>query len=145
MGRFKSCPQSYLVSANMTVNEIHMLCNLRTYMLPEAKANYKQQFGENIWCSSCQLFPASQEHIFSCFVIRDKLKHDVNFNEYSYDDISGSLDKQEKIAKLFIKIREVIMKLKEEGLNPSPSSRKDQSTEDLDSSSGSDILDAAVF
>ena len=130
MGPFKPCPQSYLVSTNMNVKEIHMLSNLRTYMLPEARMNYKQQFGDNIWCSSCQLFPSSQEHLFSCFVIRSELESVVNFEEYSYDDINGNLEKQERIAKLFIKIREVILKQTRDGLHPSPSNWEDLSTED---------------
>ena len=111
-------------------------------MLTEAKMNYKQQFGENIWCSSCKLFPSSQEHLFSCFIMRKKIKSDINFNEISYDDIFGSLNKQEAIAKAFTKVLKVHQELKEKTLPPS--SGEDHSTEDLDSTMGSVILDAAV-
>ena len=128
----------------MTVREIQLLVNLRTHMLSEARTNYKHKFGDNIWCVSCKLFPSSQEHLFNCYVIRNALKKDVNFKEYSYDDIYGSLEKQEKISKLFIKILETIQKLTEENQNSHPSS-KDHSTEDLNSTSESDVLDTAVF
>ena len=64
---FRPCPQKYILSTNMTVREIQLLVNLRTHMLSEAKINYKQKFGENIWCESCKLFPSSQEHLFNCY------------------------------------------------------------------------------
>ena len=111
-------------------------------MLTEAKLNYRQQYGENIWCSSCKLFPSSQEHLFSCYIMRKKLQSEINFNEFSYSDIFGSLKKQEGIAKVFIKVLKIHQELKEETL--SPSSEEDHSTEDLDSTMGSVILDAAV-
>ena len=111
-------------------------------MLPEAKMNYKHQFGDNIWCSTCKLFPSNQEHLFSCFKMRNELKSEINFDTYTYSDIFGTLEKQERIAKLFTDILKVHQQLQERA--NLPTEEEDQSTEDLDSSFESVLLDATV-
>ena len=51
-GIYTSSPQMHLLSSNLNVKQIQTLVNLRTYMLTEAKINFKHQFGDNIWCST---------------------------------------------------------------------------------------------
>ena len=132
LGLFKSKPQRYLLSLNLKIREIQTLVNLRTYMLSDAKLNFKHSFGQNIWCSACKLFPESQEHIFSCFKIRKELSGEVNFNDVKYEDINGSLTKQERIAQVYTKMIQVKQNLSEFNNPSSFQDEEDQSTEDLD-------------
>ena len=132
LGLFNSKPQKYLLSKNLKRQEIQILINLRTYMLSDAKINFKHSFGQNIWCTACKLFPESQEHLFSCVVIRKELKDEINFEEVEYDDINGSLEKQERIAKVFSRIVEIKQNVSHSNNTSSLNDEEDQSTEDLD-------------
>ena len=131
--RFKSAPQKYLLSSNQNTNEIQTLVNMRTFMLSDSKMNFKGSNQNNLWCKIFFLFPETQRHIFECFVLRGELKNEVNFDEFCYEHIDGTLDEQEQFAKVCTKIlmlrRELISKK-----DGTTSEDKDQSTEDLDDS-----------
>ena len=102
-------------------------------MLSDSKVNFKASYKNNLWCSVCYLFPETQQHLFDCFVLRSKLKNEVNFEEFQYDYIDGTTSEQEKFAQLCTKI----LKLRRELLskNQDDSSQSEvQSTEDPDDS-----------
>ena len=61
---YSSSPQKYLLSSKLNISEVHIMTNLRTYMLSDAKMNFRGSQKENIWCSVCYLFPESQRHIY---------------------------------------------------------------------------------
>ena len=66
------------------------------------------------WCKTCYLFIETQEHIYNCFVIREKLNH-VKFENTKFTDKEGSLQQQEKFAKNYtflLKAREEILNIK---------------------------------
>ena len=117
-----------------------MLANLRTYMLEDAKMNYRSSYKDNIWCSLCCVFPSSQKHIFECIVLRKKLKDKIKFDAFSYSDIDDSLEKQERFAKMFcvlIKYRRELIANQEFSLSES------QSTEDISVIFDESLRDAA--
>ena len=90
---FSPKPQEYLLSSKLNVEQIQTLTNLRTYMLSEAKLNFKGSNTENIWCSVCKLFPESQEHIWNCYLIRKETK--TISERCCYNHIHGTLEQQE--------------------------------------------------
>ena len=102
-------------------------------MLSDSKVNYKASHGNNLWCSVCYLFPETQRHIYDCFVLRSELKPEINFDEFNYDHIDGTLSEQENFAKMCTKILKLRRELicKKQGYS---SQSEDQSTEDLDES-----------
>ena len=63
--------------------------------------NYKNQFGSDIWCLTCGLYPEQQQHIIQCFVLRERVNHLIDLDNYSYNDIHGNLSEQEGIAKVY--------------------------------------------
>ena len=128
---FESTPQKYILSSNLNTNEIQTLINMRTFMLSDAKVNYKGSHQNNLWCTVCFLFPESQRHIFDCFVLRSQLKNEINFDEFCYEHIDGNLAEQEKFAKVCTKILNLRRELLSEKEDKT-SEDKDQSTEDLD-------------
>ena len=95
----KLTPAKYLFSSKLCHDEIRTLFRLRCSTI-DAKLNMSSLFKENKWCRTCFLFPESQEHLFSCLDIREKLK-DVDFSGIKYEMIYGHLHEQEKIAKVY--------------------------------------------
>ena len=140
---FKQKPQEYFFSMNLNLKQIQILFRLRTHMLSEAKLNFKGSFGENIWCSVCSIFPESQEHIFTCSEIRREAKDIQIPDSCKYSHLDGTLQQQEEFTKNFCYLLEVRKQILEE--RNSPFYREGRSTEDLDSSSLSDVPDATVM
>ena len=91
----------YLTSKKLSVAEIQTLFRLRSRTV-NVKDNQKSSFKDNPWCRTCLLFNETQEHILYCSEIRSKVKHlDLDFNAVEHSMIYSSLDKQEKVAKVF--------------------------------------------
>ena len=127
---FKAKPQEYLLSRNLSIQQIQTLIQLRSHMLVEAKLNFKGLHGENIWCEICNIFPSSQKHIFTCFEIRKEAK--IISDKICYSHVDGSLEEQENFTKIYtylLDIRRTIL----ERRNPLRS-REGHSTEDLNNS-----------
>ena len=95
----KFTPAKYLFSSKLCHDEIRTLFRLRSSTI-DSKLNMSSSFKENKWCRTCFLFPESQEHLFSCVEIREKLK-DVDFTNVKYDMIFRNLHDQGKIAKVY--------------------------------------------
>ena len=53
-----------------------------------------------MFCRTCFLFPETQEHVFKCEVIRNKVP-ELKLNEVNYQMIYGKLEEQEKFTKLY--------------------------------------------
>ena len=144
LGQFQSKPQSYLLSTKLNLIEIQTLMKLRTHMLKEAKVNFKQLHGENIWCSVCSLYPESQSHLYECYVIRKEAKKQgIQISERCcYSHIDGTLTQQEEFIKIYIKLLSVRQHILESRDQSPP--EESRSTEDSDQSVNLDTLDAAV-
>ena len=95
-------------------------------MLTDAKMNFRGSQNYDIWCSVCYLFPETQKHIYDCYVLRTHLKDKIKFDDFSYDNIDGTLEEQEKFAQMFCSLLEA----RRIYLDVSP--RESQSTEDLE-------------
>ena len=91
-------PSEYLLSKNLTVEEIKTLFRLRSRMV-EVKENFKNAHKDNLWCRLCQLFKENQQHLLECPVIRVNLKGVINFQELDINMIFGTISNQEKLAK----------------------------------------------
>ena len=89
-------PASYILSKNLTTEEVQTLFKLRTRMI-----NVKNNFGssDDMWCRLCHLFTETQQHLLECPVIRIKTKHIINFKNLDHNMIFGTLENQEVIAK----------------------------------------------
>ena len=93
-------PAKYLLSNNLTTEEIQTLFKLRTRMV-NVKENFKNGHIENMWCRNCQLFKETQQHLLECPILRSKTKHLIKFEELEYNMIFGSLKNQEKFTKSY--------------------------------------------
>ena len=144
LNQFQTKPQKYLCSNNLNIHEIQTLMKLRTHMLYEAKMNYKQSNGENIWCSICYLYPETQKHIFECFVIRREAeKSNIQISDKCcYSFIGGNLEQQEEFIKIYIQLLSLRQRILE-SRDKSPQ-EESRSTEDSDQSVNLDTLDATV-
>ena len=92
-------PSNYLLSKNLTTEEVRTLFKLRTRMI-----NVKGNFGSgqaNLWCRTCQLFRETQQHLLECPSLRMKTKHLIKFSDYDHSMIYGSLINQEKFTKMY--------------------------------------------
>ena len=108
-------PREYLLSKNLTTEEVQNLFKLRTSMI-NVKANFKSSHTNNMWCKLCLLFTETQQHLLECPVIRIKTKHLINFKDISYDMIFGNIGNQETIAKkyqIILKARDDILESNE--------------------------------
>ena len=50
-------------------------------------------------CKTCFLYPESQQHLFECNAIRQKLS--LNWNNVNYEMIYSNVKDQEKITKVY--------------------------------------------
>ena len=64
------------------------------------KQNNESAHRDDMWCRTCHLFPETQQHLFQCTEIREKLNF-VNFGELAYNMIHSNLENQEKFAKCY--------------------------------------------
>ena len=91
--------QAYLTTNELSTDEKQLLFQLRTRTF-NCKANYKNQYGDNITCILCGS-EDNQKHLLFC----SRITAGVNTDEsVSYDDIFGVLDKQVRVAKVLKKV-----------------------------------------
>ena len=73
-------------------------------------------------CISCGLYQETQSHLLHCPALGPKLNYLIDNSSLTEKDIYGSLEKQEKIMKVFsdlLEIRENLQKRhEEEGFSP---------------------------
>ena len=98
--------QTYLTSNALTTEEKQLLFKLltRTY---SCKANFKNQYGQNITCSICGS-EDKQQHLLFC----SRTTAGVDIDGETYNDIFGILKKQVKVTKVLMKVtrnREIII------------------------------------
>ena len=89
----------YLFSKTMCMEEISTLFKLRSRTI-DVKDNNESSHRDDMWCRTCHLFPESQQHLFQCSEIRNKIQS-VDFKELDYSMIFGNLEKQEKLTKVY--------------------------------------------
>ena len=89
--------QPYLSSNLLNLEEKQTLFQFRTRSI-ECKANYNQQYGQNLSCFSCNE-EDNQHHFLSC-----SIANNINTDGLKYEDIFQTLDKQVKVTKALTKI-----------------------------------------
>ena len=90
--------QAYLTTNELSTDEKQLLFQLRTRTF-NCKANYKNQYGDNITCILCGS-EDNQKHLLFC----SRITAGVNTESVSYDDIFGVLDKQVRVVKVLKKV-----------------------------------------
>ena len=93
-------PARYLMSKNLTTEEMRTLFQLRSRMI-DVKGNFSSTHINNMWCKLCHLFTETQQHLLECPEIRLRTKNLINFKEAEYEMIFGNIKNQEKIAKIY--------------------------------------------
>ena len=104
-------PSSYLFSKRLNVPEIQTLFKLRTRCI-EVKGNQKSSYKDNMLCKTCSTAEETQQHVFECEQIRNKLGY-VDFSGLNYEMIFGRVEDQEK----FTKVYHVVLKARDDILN----------------------------
>ena len=101
--------EEYFSDKRLSRSEIELLFALRTRMVPGIKANFSSQYSEVFTCDLCQIAVCCQEHLLSCFKLRQHIDIPKNIN---YSDLFGNKDKQLAIVKIFkqlLRKREVLL------------------------------------
>ena len=93
-------PAEYLLTKNLTTEEVRTLFQLRTRMI-DVKGNFSSAHTNNMWCKLCNLFTETQQHLLECPELRMRTKKIIKFKEVEYRMIYGNLKNQEKVAKVF--------------------------------------------
>ena len=93
-------PQKYIMSKNLSIQEVQNLFKLRNFMI-DVKENFKSSYKDNLSCRLCFLHCESQQHLLDCSIIRDKLKEVVKFENLSLEMVHQSIESQEVIAKYY--------------------------------------------
>ena len=93
-------PAEYLLSKNLSTEEVQTLFKLRNRMV-SVKGNFSNGNKDNMWCKTCKLFSETQKHLLDCPVIRLRTKNVVNFQEVSPQMMFGTIQNQEKIVKSY--------------------------------------------
>ena len=57
-------PAQYLMSNNLTNDEVQTLFKLRTRMI-DVKENFKTANNDNLWCIVCHIFSETQQHLMN--------------------------------------------------------------------------------
>ena len=90
--------QQYLTSDELTTEEKQLLFKLRTRTY-NCKANFKNQYGQNISCLICGS-EDTQHHLLIC----SRTTAGVGINGVTYSDIFGTLRNQVKVTKVLMKV-----------------------------------------
>ena len=92
-------PANYLLSKNLSADEVRTLFKLRTRMI-NVKGNFET--GQtNLWCRTCQLFRETQQHLLECPTLRMRTKHLFKASEFDFSMIFGTPSNQEKFTKIY--------------------------------------------
>ena len=94
-------PESYLTNNNVTKKLSSLIFNLRCKGQTEFKDNFHNMNGR-ILCPLCKEDNDTQEHALTCRIVSRELKN--NLDDIEYDDLFGSVEKQVKIAKVYLAI-----------------------------------------
>ena len=101
----------YLKDPRLMKKQQQLLFRLRSRTL-NVKCNFSNQY-ENVFCSTCKLFPETQAHLLQCPEIVKNMQNLVpKASEINENDIYGSLENQIKITRIFeevLQIREKIL------------------------------------
>ena len=93
-------PAEYLLTKNLTTEEVRTLFQLRTRMI-DVKGNFSSAHTNNMWCKLCNLFTETQQHLLECPELRMRTKKIIKFKEVEHRMSFGNLKNQEKVAKVF--------------------------------------------
>ena len=96
----------YLKDPRLTKSEQQLLFSLRSRTF-DVKKNFENQY-KDVLCSTCRLFPETQEHLLQCPEIIKKFNVvNVKQSEVNADDIYSHIEKQIKIVKIFTFVLEI--------------------------------------
>ena len=100
----------YLRDKRFNKSEVQILFQLRTRMFP-VKTNFRNQNKTDLSCKLCAINISDQEHQLKCPVLQ-KFLPELSQTDVKYSDLFANVDKQLKLAKLYVKIaktREIIL------------------------------------
>ena len=98
-------PQGYLTSPKFSNEMRSILYNLRCQTIPTFKINFHTFYKQNVNCNLCEDgVEDRQEHALECPSI---LKHIHVSDSVQYEHIFGSIEEQEAITILFIRVLNV--------------------------------------
>ena len=87
-------------------SEQQLLFSLRSRTL-DVKKNFENQY-RDVLCSTCRLFPETQEHLLQCPEIVKKMNVvNVKHSELNAEDIYSDIEQQIKIVKIFTQVLEI--------------------------------------
>ena len=66
--------------------------------------NFKNTFGNNLYCDLCKSDLDNQEHLLNCLVLKNRITELNRNKKVKYSDIFGTDDEIVRAAKLFYKI-----------------------------------------
>ena len=106
-------PAKYIQDSRFNTSEKHLLFKLRSKTL-DVKENFKGQ-NKSPWCTTCGLFPETQNHLLQCPELVIHLKYmNVNFSTLNEIFIYGNIHQQQMIVKIYSDIIEIRVKLQPE-------------------------------
>ena len=111
IGYKKLQTQPYILSENLTNEEVNNLFAIRSRMI-KVKMNFPKQHKDNNLCSLGCKVEEDQRHLLECEIILDKMEDKFSLAELEYSDLFGTLTEQVQIAKAFsniLKIREELL------------------------------------
>ena len=97
--------QSYFYDERLSPKEVQLLFSLRTRMF-DCKANFKNQYQNDLWCKLCDIFVDCQSHLMQCPILKGCIPELRSNQEIKYEDIFLGIEFQVKAIKLIAKVIE---------------------------------------
>ena len=72
----------------------------------ETKQNFRNKYQPNMNCILCKVYVCSDQHLFTCKVLKKLVPELDNNNTIKYEHIFGSVKEMAAVSKLLIKITE---------------------------------------
>ena len=104
----------YLKDKRIHPKDAKFIFKMRTRMY-SVKSNFKNQYGDNLYCNLCKIEEDTQEHLLKCKVLQ-KFIPEIEEQNLHYKSIFGDADDILKISKLLLKVtkeRETLLTLTE--------------------------------
>ena len=105
-------PDDFLLSKNLSIEEKQNLFKAKSHML-SVKSNFKNGNKHNLFCEMCTIHYQTQQHLFKCPKIVNKLKNKEKFQNTSYEHMQGTIAQQEQFGQVLT----MILKTREEMIN----------------------------
>ena len=105
----KTCVSTHYVRTNNAKFSGHYVCPCTETVRAHALRSH-----QNLWCTSCKLFPETQSHLLQCPVLVQKLKYLAGkTSKLNEKYVYGNINQQEINVNIFSDLLEVRESLKE--------------------------------